>query len=724
MDAIYKTEFENHSVKAIIVALNKWFGNKGKLPVKYFDTFTGYSDFCIDEPYVDSGAHLDGRHSHYYNGSTWDSNSDSPNRPKNAAYAAIEYLREEYGIFYSPQMEPDNDHKTKDELKLRSDTDYWFKAARERGQEIMKLRKEIKEQTKHDMDYILTAFRDILDALKIDKSQYVHMDIPSLTRFAAMEAEKVARCLDNYREGAIKFAKDYSSLQKEKEDLEKRVKTLIDSNNLLSADYLEANAARNKLEKEKEKLEKDLKGIKDWNSDLEDAFTASKENLADILEALGISKSLSIGKSMEFLRRHAVQRASLIKSEHDKFMEKLEDIDEIKYRLNDLTLKILRTYERIFNPDPNETCACTAERQLEAMESYISELKTHNESLRKDNKELRDDETLREDATKRNLETLRKQVRKTYDIICGPNPTYRQNPTCARCLEEIEKQAHVWKVNSEKYFKLSDYETEEKVAEMSRAAAYVNTCITDLYKRVFDSAPQNMHEDEMLKRIGYAYENSVDRARGAGQTYKLICDICDKYEIKKPSPDLTLEESIDDILKRFKMILKENQDFRYETEKLYVNMTDLQPSYRMTILDILRAIAEDVEDREEEYNKLMFKYDTSERNRKEWCRKYESEHERANGEHKRAEGYWSQIVAKDIRIGNLEDALNAAASNATGYEALKNTLRKTLDSESRLKFERDSLAEELKKAKDAIRKQNEAILRNERLDEPDDTSGQ
>ena len=511
MDAIYKTEFEHHSVKAIIVALNRWFGSKGKLPVKYFDTFIGYSDFCIDEPYVDTRVQLDGRPSHHYDGSTWDSNVDCPNRPKNAAYAAIEYLREEYGIFYSPQMEPDNDYKTKDEIKARTDSDYWFKAARERGQEIMKLRKEMHGQTKDDTDYILNSFREILDTLGIDKSNYVHMDIPSLKRYTVSEVAKAASNLDNYRGGATKFAADYSALQKEKEDLEKRV-------------------------------------------------IASTQNLADILEALGVSKSCTIGQSMDFLQRHAVQRASLIKSEHDKFMRTIDTSKAI--------------------------------------------------------------------------------------------------------------------------------------------------------------------DEEMLERIMKAYGNTFDRARGAGQTYKFICDICDKYEIQKPSSDLTLEECIEDILKRYKMTLKENQDFRYEVERLYCNMTDLKPSYRMTILDILRAISEDVDDREELYNDMEAKWAKSEELRKEWVRRYESEHERANGEHKKADKYWAQVAGLQTRLKNLEDALDKAASNSVGYEALKNTLRKTLDSESRLKFERDSLAEELKKAKDAIRKQNEAILRNERLDEPDDTSGQ
>ena len=172
------------------------------------------------------------------------------------------------------------------------------------------------------------------------------------------------------------------------------------------------------------------------------------------------------------------------------------------------------------------------------------------------------------------------------------------------------------------------------------------------------------------------------------------------------------------------MTLKENQDFRYQVEKLYVNMTDLQPGPRMTIMDILKAISEDVDDREEAYCDMEVKWDIAEKLRKDWVRRYEAEHERANGEHKKADKYWAQVAGLQTRIKNLEDALDKAASNSTGYEALKNTLRRTLDSESRLKFERDSLAEELKKAKDAIRKQNEAILRNERLDEPDDTSGQ
>ena len=434
LDEIYKTEFDHHSVKAIIVALNRWFGNEGRLPVKYFDTFIGYSDFCIDEPYVDNGAHLDGCPSHYYNASTWDSNANCPNRPKNAAYAAIEYLREEHGIFYSPQMEPDNSHKTKDELKESVRADYWFRTARER---------------------------------------------------------------------------------------------------------------------------------------------------------------------------------------------------------------------------------------LEAIESYISELKTHNEALRKD---------------------ASKWLSKYNDLRNRCNSVFGAGGFVTKAMvNDLCDEYNIVRPGDDEDCKAS-------------------------LRYILD----------ILKEYRDKYDNLCDRARGAGQAYKLICDICDKYEIKKPSSDLMLEESIDDILKRFKMTLKENQDFRYEAERLYCNMTGLQPGPRMTILGILRAIAEDVDDREAEYSYMEEKCSVSEKLRKDWVRRYESEHERANGEKKRADKYWAQVAGLQTRIKNLEDALNRSASNATGYEALKNTLRRTLDSEVRLKSERDSLAEELKRAKDAIRKQNEAILRKERLDEPSD----
>lgn len=583
MDEIYKHEFDHHSVKAIIVALNRWFGSEGKMPVKYFDAFIGYYDFCIDEPYVDNGAHLDFRPRRYYNGSTWDSNTDCPNRPKNAAYAAIEYLREEHGIFYSPQMEPDNTHKTKGELTEQTRADYWFKAARERLEEIEKLRKEIKRQTKDDMDYILSAFRNILDALGIDKSEYVHMDIPSLTRFAIMEAEKAGRNLDNYRGGAVKFAADYSALQKEKEDLEKRIKTLVDSNNLLGRDYLEANAARNRLELEKERLKKD-------NSKL-------RIRCDSVFGAGGF-----VTKAM----------------------------------INDLCDEYT-----VVRPGDDEDCKAS--------------------------------------------------LRYILDI-----------------LKEYRDKTVFW---------------EEKIYDMSRAAACLNCRIKDLYKFIFDSAPQNMDDEEMLERIKKAYGNTFDRARGAGQTYKLICDICDKYEIKKPSSDLTLEESIDDIIKRFKMTLKENQDFRYNVEKLYCNMTDQVPSKYMTILGILRAIAEDVDDREAEYSYMEEKYSVAEKLRKDWVRRYESEHERANGEHKKADKYWAQVAGLQTRVKNLEDALNNAASNATGYEALKNTLRKSLCNEESLKKELDICRQQLKAANDAIRANNERVLGHERLDDLDGASG-
>lgn len=584
MDAIYKTEFDHHSVKAIIVALNRWFGS-GKMPVRVTDKYIGYSDFCIDEPYVDAQVHLDGSPSHYYNGSTWDSNADCPNRPKNAAYAAIEYLREEHGIFYSPQMEPDNDHKTKRELELEKENKPYISYLESEVERLnrtvananMEKDRAVNQHAKDDTDYILTAFRDILDALGIDKSNYVHMDIPSLKRYTISEVSKAASNLDNYREGAVKFAADYSALQDEKESLEKEVRHLTDWN----ADLEKA------LETKREDHSRLADSYVKLCKEKEKTVRAAKENLMDILETLGVSKSFSIGQNMEFLQRHAVQRASLIKSEHDKLLKTIDAskaINDARYeRLNDLAIKISTMYSKIFNPEPGETCACTAERQLEAIENYISELRNTNETLKKD-----------------------------------------VNSWIAKC-------------------------------------------------------------NNLRIRC-----NSVFGA-GGFITKAKINDLCDEYDIVRPGYNEDCEASL-----------------RY-------------------ILDILKEYRDRCARSEEEYNRMEVNWANAcsalgkaDALRKDWVRKYESEHERANGEHKKADKYWAQVAGLQTRIKNLEDALNRSASNATGYEALKATLRRSLASEEALKKELDIWKQQAKAARDALKQQNEAILRKERLDEPSD----
>lgn len=730
---LHKEKLEMFSASEIMTALNDFFSNPDWRDEKRFII---RSEFSIGLKRADMAA-------------DW------------AIDSAIRYLREEFGIFYAPDVVNKKDYYNKKDIKYTNNYISYLQSLVEQLNKDVKEKDEVaRKQAKDDMDYILNAFREVLDALKIDKSEYVAMDIPSLTRFAIMEAEKAASNLDNYRDGAVKFAKDYSALQEEKE-----------------------------------KLEKDLRHMTDWNSDLERTLIAARAKFADILEKLGVPRSNTIGLNMGTLQGNAIHRAILIKSEHDKYLKTIDAakvINDARYeRLSDLVIKISKMYSKAFNPEPGETCACTAERQLEALESYISELKTHNESLRKDInswiakcndlrircnsvfgkdgfitkakindlcdeydivkplddedceasiryildilKEYRDKVVTlshRIEHGEKEVNFLKDQVRSAFYDICKPDLTDCVYYTSQNMLNMIKGKVEELDIHNEslrkghKEFRDDVKDLKAKLDEMSRNLALLNSCIKDLYRHVFDSTPVNMDEAEMLQRIQNAYDNAVDRGVGAGRFYSLICDYCDKYNIKKPSPDLTLEECIADIIKRFAATLKENQDFRYEVEKLYVSMTDQQPSYRMTMLGILRAIGEDVDDREEEYNKLLFKYDSAERLRKEWCRKYESEHERANGEHKKAEQYWSQIVAKDIRIGNLEKELNNAASNAVGYEALKSTLRKSLASEESLKKELDICKKQLREANDAIRKQNEAILRNERLDEPDDTSGQ
>lgn len=59
-----------------------------------------------------------------------------------------------------------------------------------------------------------------------------------------------------------------------------------------------------------------------------------------------------------------------------------------------------------------------------------------------------------------------------------------------------------------------------------------------------------------------------------------------------------------------------------------------------------------------------------------WHERYESEHERANGEHKRAEKCFGEIAALRTQVASLERSLNAAANEQVGVEAFRNECRK------------------------------------------------
>ena len=138
---------------------------------------------------------------------------------------------------------------------------------------------------------------------------------------------------------------------------------------------------------------------------------------------------------------------------------------------------------------------------------------------------------------------------------------------------------------------------------------------------------------------------------GGFVTKPIINDLCDEYDIVKPSDDEDCKDSLRYILD----ILKEYRDRCIHSED--------------EITKVLKDMTKDASTRKEKYDALLKEYEASEHNRKEWHRRYESEHERANGEHKKADKYWAQVAGLQTRIKNLEDALNRSASNSTGYEA-------------------------------------------------------
>lgn len=62
--------------------------------------------------------------------------------------------------------------------------------------------------------------------------------------------------------------------------------------------------------------------------------------------------------------------------------------------------------------------------------------------------------------------------------------------------------------------------------------------------------------------------------------------------------------------------------------------------------------------------------------RQTWHSRYKSEHERANGEHKRAEKCFGEIAALKTQVASLERSLTAAANEQVGLDAFRNECRK------------------------------------------------
>lgn len=70
--------------------------------------------------------------------------------------------------------------------------------------------------------------------------------------------------------------------------------------------------------------------------------------------------------------------------------------------------------------------------------------------------------------------------------------------------------------------------------------------------------------------------------------------------------------------------------------------------------------------------------------RQNWYSRYKSEHERANGEHKRAEKCFGEIAALKTQVASLERSLNAAANEQVGVEAFRNECRKLRDEKAKV----------------------------------------
>ena len=170
------------------------------------------------------------------------------------------------------------------------------------------------------------------------------------------------------------------------------------------------------------------------------------------------------------------------------------------------------------------------------------------------------------------------------------------------------------------------------------------------------------------KVIMHALDIELERGETMDKLRDKLMDILG-YELKPGGVDKN-NSAILEMVKK----LKDTKEGKYA-------LCDEMAKTLDRLMDILGAgdneeLVKTVEERQRELHELRQKYSSQYGLRQRWHARYESEHTRANGEHKRAEKCFGEIAALKTQVASLERSLASSSNERVGIDAFRNEIRK------------------------------------------------
>lgn len=292
---------------------------------------------------------------------------------------------------------------------------------------------------------------------------------------------------------------------------------------------------------------------------------------------------------------------------------------------------------------------------------------------------------------------------------------FRSNICTALCLggetsdEDILKRV---RMTSECHDKLcKDYAKlhEDYIASQKQVKGFTNRCdslenlrrdlwefrrnaIEDLKNRGFCFKPEENETlpeiyGKLLKRYDWAYgeykeqyrlrqmwhvrwESEHERANGEHKRAEKLQKWNNSYAEVRRLLGVSADADAETMIAAVKLLRdKDPMNLQKQNDDLIAGYNELM-SYKIQI--------------EKELHKKDLKLSDSERRRKMWMARYESEHERANGEHRRAEGCFNDIAALKTQVSHLMRERDAMTNEEVGLQSLKNAVRKLQDEKTKV----------------------------------------
>ena len=284
------------------------------------------------------------------------------------------------------------------------------------------------------------------------------------------------------------------------------------------------------------------------------------------------------------------------------------------------------------------------------------------------------------------VKAYRLALRELYFTTVGSNPDNRANPSSMKSviLQQFKEKDAAFKAvcDEDDVFRKRTHEAEQKLDELRAKVREIYRAFHGCWEEGYSyTAALDVFNDE-YQRLKHDTNYFREFEKNCSDRQAFIFKLFEALDIDK---EHVITSFFDDEEAAILKAIEDNNKATasvYRWNQAYSKVRDILGVHPDSDAEAMVIAANSLVDRLATENAMRLE---EKQRRKEWVSKYESEHERANGEHRRAEKFKNESAGWQSRVEYLvEQCVRSYETESVAVQAFRNECRKLRDEKAKV----------------------------------------